>query len=106
MALGGVAGLPNPGELAALLANAEAALFRGAQEIDDEVLATAWYLHSVGSALPALELYGLDRQRAAFQVAGHIFDLALSNQELDEVDRLRVTFAAQVANIRGQLDSN
>lgn len=103
---GGVRGLPTSGELAALLANAEAALFRGAQEVDDAVLATGWYLHSVGSALPALELYGADRQRAAFQVAGHIFDLALTSSNVEEVERLRLTFAAQVANIRGQLDPN
>jgi len=103
---GGVRGLPDARELATLLANAEAALFRGAQEVDDEVLALGWYLHSVGSALPALELYGLERQRAAFQVAGHIFDLALSDEKVDEADRLRLTFAAQVANIRGQLDPN
>jgi hypothetical protein len=103
---GGVRGLPSARELATLLANAEAALFRGAQDVDDDVLATGWYLHSVGSALPALELYGVERQRAAFQVAGHIFDLALSNETVDEVDRLRMTFAAQVANIRGQLDPN
>ena len=102
----GIHGLPSARELATLLANAEAALFRGAQDVDDDVLATGWYLHSVGSALPALELYGNERQRAAFQVAGHIFDLALSNETIDEVDRLRLTFAAQVANIRGHLDPN
>ncbi len=105
-ALGNSAGLPSVTELSSMLAASEAALLRGSQHVDDRVLATGWFLHSVGSALPALEIYGIARQRSAFQVAGHIFDLALNSPELDEIDRLRLTFGSQVADLRGALDPN
>lgn len=105
-ALGDATGLPTPRELAELLARAEVALIRGARDVDPTLIVTGWYLHSVGSALPALQLYGLERQRQAFQVAGHIFDLALDAPDMDTVERLRFTFASQVANLRGSLDPN
>jgi hypothetical protein len=105
-ALGDAAGLPTARELADLLARAEVALIRGARDVNADLIVTGWYLHSVGSALPALQLYGLERQRQAFQVAGHIFDLALDTPDASTTERLRFTFASQVANIRGGLDPN
>lgn len=106
VALGGAGGLPTPEALAELLADAEVRLFQGPQPIDPRLVDTAWYLHSVGSALGALDLYGPERQRSAFQVAGHIFDLALADPALEPTDRLRFTFAGQVANVRGELNPN
>jgi hypothetical protein len=106
VALGGAEGLPTPEALVELLADAEVRLFQGPHRIDPRLVDTAWYLHSVGSALGSLDLYGPERQRAAFQLAGHIFDLALVDPALEPTDRLRLTFAAQVANIRGELNPN
>ncbi|MCV0384729.1 MAG: DEAD/DEAH box helicase, partial [Erythrobacter sp.] len=106
LALGETANLPSPEEFAETMALAEAELFRGNQTVPESTLATAWYLHSVGSALGSLELYGVQRRRAAFQVAGHIFDLALADPVRDELERLRLTFAAQVSNLRGGLNPN
>jgi len=106
IALGDAVGLPTTEDLMEQLASTEVALFRGEQRVSDELQATAWYLHSVGSALPALDLYGPERQRSAFQVAGHVFDLALNDSRFAEAERLRFTFAAQVANIRGGLNPN
>lgn len=105
-ALGEAAGLPTPEALIDLLADAEVRLFQAPQPVDQRLLDTAWYLHSVGSALESLDVYGPERQRAAFQVAGHIFDLALTDPTLGGTDRLRMTFAGQVANIRGELNPN
>lgn len=106
VALGESRGLPTPQALSDLLADAEVRLFQGPHPIDPRLVDTAWYLHSVGAALESLDLYGPDRQRAAFQVAGHIFDLALADPGVEPIDRLRFTFAGQVANVRGGLNPN
>jgi hypothetical protein len=106
VALGEAGGLPTPEALIELLADAEVRLFQGPRSVDPRLVDTAWYLHSVGSALGSLNLYGPERQRAAFQVAGHIFDLALADPALGLIDRLRFTFAGQVANVRGELNPN
>ena len=79
-------------------------LQRGA--IDDVLLATAWYLHAVGSVRPTLQLYPIDRQLRANQVAAHIFDLALLSGERPDAERREITFAAQVSYLRGGLDPN
>jgi hypothetical protein len=106
LALGETRNLPSAEELAEALALAEAELFREQVGVSDDLLRTGWYLHSVGAALESLQLYGTARQRAAFQVSGHIFDLALADPAHDEIDRLRLTFASQVANLRGGLNPN
>ncbi len=69
LALGEGGMFPTPEELQAKLAEAEIALFLGRGSIDDDLLATAWYLHAVGSTLPNLQLYSVDRQLQASQVA-------------------------------------
>jgi len=106
MALGEAGGLPTPEVLIELLADAEVRLFQGPHSVDPRLVDTAWFLHSVGSALGSVNMYGPERQRAAFQVAGHIFDLALADPILDPIERLRFTFAGQVANVRGELNPN
>jgi hypothetical protein len=106
LALGETAHLPTARELVDTIAETEVALFRGLEQVDPALVDVAWYLHSVASALPALEMYGLERQRAAFQVAGHIFDLLLADPTLTGLDRLRCVFAAQVAYLRGDLNPN
>ncbi len=88
------------------LAAAEIALFLQRGTVDDELLATAWYLHAVGSARVALNLYPVDRQLRANQVAAHIFDLALSAGRPSDVEQRETTFAAQVSYLRGDLDPN
>ena len=105
-ALGGQQNLPSAAELAAALAEAEIALFAG-REFDPGALElTAWYLHSVASALPSLELYGVARQRQCYQVAAHIFDLLVSLPGGERQDRLRRVFASQLGYLRGDLTPN
>ena len=106
LALGDGGMFPSTEELQHRLAQAEIALFLQRGAIDDELLATAWYLHAVGSARVALGLYPVDRQRRANQVAAHIFDLALSAGIASELERRETTFAAQVSYLRGDLDPN
>ena len=56
-------------------------LFLRRPELDpQELLDAAWYLHGVASVDQARERYTPQRQRQAFAVSAHIFDLAL-NQE-------------------------
>ena len=103
----GVGGMfPAPEEVQRRLAEAEIALFLQHGAIDDELLATAWYLHGVGTARESLQIYPVERQRQANQVAAHIFDLALSAGIASEVVRRELTFAAQVSYLRGDLDPN
>ena len=97
---------PSPEELQRRLAEAEIALFLQRGAVDDELLATAWYLHGVGTARESLQIYPVERQLRANQVAAHIFDLALSAGIASEVVRREMTFAAQVSYLRGDLDPN
>jgi hypothetical protein len=97
---------PPPEELQRRLARAEIALFIQSGTVDDELLGTAWYLHGVGTASESLQIYPVERQLRANQVAAHIFDLALSAGMASEVVRREVTFAAQVSYLRGDLDPN
>ena len=105
-ALGEGGMFPSPEELQRRLAEAEIALFLQRGAIDDELLATAWYLHGVGTTRASLQIYPVERQRRANQVAAHIFDLALSAGIESEVVRREMTFAAQVSYLRGDLDPN
>jgi hypothetical protein len=98
--------LPSAEELQQRLATAEIALFLQRGSVDDDLLATAWYLHAVGSARAALNLYPVERQLRANQVAAHIFDLALSVGRPSDAEQRETTFAAQVSYLRGDLDPN
>jgi hypothetical protein len=105
-ALGEGGMFPSPEELQRRLAEAEIALFIQRGAVDEELLGTAWYLHGVGTARASLEIYPIERQLRANQVAAHILDLALSAGIASEVVRREVTFAAQVSYLRGDLDPN
>lgn len=88
--------LPTVDELITLIANVEIQAIMQNFVVGDELLRTAWYLHGVASAAQAFELYSPPRQRRAFAVSAHIFDLALNDTSRDRHDRLTLTFAAQV----------
>lgn len=106
LALGQHEILPTPEALSELLARAELGLLQHKPEFTNELLGNGWYLHAIGSSKYALRTYGIERQRAAFQVAAHIFDLYLQSQELEQIDVLKCSFASQVAYVRSQLDPN
>jgi hypothetical protein len=106
LALGQHESLPTPQRLSELLAEAELALLLRKPELSDELVATGWYLHAVASSKYALRTYGVERQRAAFRVAGHVFDLLLQQPQLERDDRLKYCFAAQIAYLRSELDPN
>lgn len=68
---------------------------------------TAWYLHAVASVDQAQELYNIGRQRQAFAVSSHIFDLALSvESRWSRAERLAIGFAAAIGYRRGDRDPN
>jgi hypothetical protein len=98
--------LPSGAELQELLADAEVRLFTGRREASDDLLRVGWYLHGVASAAARFELYGRARQRRAFQISAHIFDLALLDESLTLQERLRYAFAAEVGYHRGELQPN
>jgi hypothetical protein len=106
LALGEGGLLPTPEDLQSRLAQAEVAIFLQRGVIEDDLLATAWYLHAVGTARQSLDLYSVDRQLRANQVAAHIFDLALLAEDRTNTERREMTFAAQVSYLRGDLDPN
>ncbi len=99
--------LPDPDTLRQLLADTEVNLFLQQGDIDEALLDTAWYLQAVATARPDLQIYDLPRQRHAHQVSGHIFDLALqSTDDFSTTERLRLTLAAQVGYLGGDLTPN
>lgn len=106
LALGDHEALPSPEEISELLAEAELALLLRSPEVTESLIGIGWYLHAVASSKYALQTYGVERQRAAFQVAGHIFDLLLETPDLDRMERLKYCFAAQIAYLRSALDPN
>ena len=106
IALGEQVNLPSVEEVSELLTAAELALLVHKPEISEELIATGWYLHAIASSKYALRVYGIGRQRAAFQVAGHIFDLLLQTPDLNRLERLKYCFAAQIAYLRSTLDPN
>lgn len=106
LALGQHQVLPSAEDLSELLAEAELALLLRDPSISDQLIAIGWYLHAIATSNYALRTYGIERQRAAFQVAGHIFDLLLQAPEVPRMERLKYCFAAQVAYIRSTLDPN
>lgn len=106
LALGDHEGLPSAETVSQLLAEAELALLLHKPDVPESLVAIGWYLHAVASSKYALRAYGVDRQRKAFQVSGHIFDLLLQMPESNVVDRLKYCFACQIAYLRGQLNPN
>ena len=98
--------LPSPEELSRLLAEAELALLIHNPEVPERLEAIGWYLHAIASSKYALREYGVDRQRKAFQVASHIFDLLLQTPSKGVLERLNYCFAGQIACLRGELDPN
>ena len=102
-------GLPTPTELATQIAQVERDLLAGRGAVAPELLRVAWYLHAVASSYAAVERYGVGRQRDAFRVASHVFDLSLAagvGESSDWNDVFRRCFAAQVASYRSDLDPN
>ena len=107
IAVGDHVRLPDPEALRQLLADAEISLFTQQASIEEQVLDTGWYLQAVATARADLDLYDLPRQQRAHQVSGHIFDLALqSGGDLTLTERLRLTLAAQVGYLGGDLTPN
>ncbi|MFF0495669.1 DEAD/DEAH box helicase [Nocardia aobensis] len=79
-------------------------LRRGATE--PGLISVGWYLHGVASVDEARERYTLARQRQAFLVSAHIFDLALNQDTLTSEQRLSFGFAAAIGYRRGGRDPN
>lgn len=105
-ALAGREGLPTAQELQQLMADVEVQLFVQRAEISPRLLDAGWYLHAVASVNTAPERYTAERQRQAFQVSAHIFDLALNQDSLPLLDRLSFGFAAAIGYRRGGRDPN
>jgi hypothetical protein len=105
-ALGGRTNLPTAEELQQLMADVEVQLLLQRSAISQPLLDSAWYLHGVASVNEARGRYTLARQRQAFLVSAHIFDLALNDQNLDLKDRLSYGFAAAIGYRRGGRDPN
>jgi hypothetical protein len=106
LALGEHAALPSASELAARISEAEIGLLLQRTPDASGLLRTGWYLHTVAAARQSLDLYGLDRQRAAFRVAAHIFDVAIQQPGLSLRDRLEYSFASQTAYLRSSVEPN
>jgi hypothetical protein len=105
-ALAGRAGIPTAQELQQLMADVEVQLFLRRTEIPQELIDAAWYLHAVASVDQARERYTVARQRQAFLVSAHIFDLALNQEDWPLLDRLSFGFAAAIGYRRGGRDPN
>lgn len=99
-------GLPSPEGLQQLMAEMEVQLFLRRPELDSQLLDAAWYLHGVASVAQARERYTPQRQRQAFAVSAHIFDLALQQEGWTNTDQLSLGFAAAVGYRRGGRDPN
>ena len=106
LALGEHGTLPSPERVAELLTQAELALLVQRPRLSDDLIAAGWYLHAIASSKYALRTYGIERQRAAYRVSAHIFDLLLQTPDLSRLDRLKYCFAAQVAYLGSELDPN
>jgi superfamily II DNA/RNA helicase len=105
-ALGGRTGIPSAEELQALMAEMEVQLFLSRPELDPQLLDAGWYLHGVASVDSARERYSPQRQRQAFAVSAHIFDLALQQSGWSPAEQLSLGFAAAIGYRRGGRDPN
>lgn len=88
------------------MADVEVQLLLGRASMSQPLLDAAWYLHGVASVSEARGRYSLGRQRQAFLVSAHIFDLALNDNGLEVHDRLSYGFAAAIGYRRGGRDPN
>ncbi|MDT0141966.1 DEAD/DEAH box helicase [Microbacterium sp. PRC9] len=88
------------------MAKAEIALILRRTNVDRKLIRTAWYLHGIASVSTARERYTVARQRQAFLVSAHIFDLALARDDIDLEERLAIGFAAAIGYRRGGRDPN
>ncbi len=98
--------LPTAHELQELLAETEIGLVTGQPELHPQLLETAWYLHGVASVSARLGLYQEARQRRAFQVSAHVFDVALNDPRRARSEQLELGLAAQIGYQRGELEPN
>lgn len=105
-ALGGRSGLPTPEQLQQLIADVEVQLILRRPNVTQDLFDVAWYLHGVASVAAARERYSLARQRQAFLVSAHIFDLALNQDGWTPAQRLSFGFAAAIGYRRGGRDPN
>lgn len=103
-AVGHLPGMPSPDELADALAEAELAVLQAARARIEYLVPTAWSLFAVATSRSALERYGVERQRAAFRVSAHIFELSAKVRALPYTERLQRCFAAQVGYLRSELN--
>ncbi|MEU7340247.1 DEAD/DEAH box helicase [Streptomyces sp. NPDC007074] len=102
--VGGV--LPSAQDLLAAMTKLEIDAFRGEREIEDETLATAWYLHGLAALDPETPRYDAVRVRQAFATSAHLMDLALGDERRPEAERLQIAFAAQAGYRRSEQDPN
>ncbi len=105
-ALAGRTGLPTAEQLQDLMGEMEVGLFLRRGELGEHLLEAAWYLHAVASVDQARDRYTPQRQRQAFQVSAHIFDLALQQSGWTDEQRLSLGFAAAIGYRRGDRDPN
>lgn len=105
-ALAGRTGLPTAEQLQRLMADVEVKLILRQPELDIQLFDTAWYLHGVASVDDARDRYTPARQRQAFQVSAHIFDLALNQDNWTTEQLLSYGFAAAIGYRRGGRDPN
>ncbi|WP_413769067.1 DEAD/DEAH box helicase [Rhodococcus pyridinivorans] len=88
------------------MADVEVQLLLQRAVINQELFDAAWYLHGIASVDQARERYSLGRQRQAFLVSAHIFDLALNQDGWTPTQRLTFGFAAAIGYRRGGRDPN
>lgn len=98
--------LPSAEQLQERMAKAEIALILRRTNVDRKLIKTAWYLHGIASVSKARERYTVARQRQAFLVSAHIFDLALARDDLNLDERLAIGFASAIGYRRGGRDPN
>ena len=97
-ALGATSRLPSPEELAATISEAEISLLLGRGEVVPDLVRLGWFLHSVGSAIPSLELYGWKTARRVSSrgthtrpgIAGHWMNPILSDSPILSRHRLHI----------------
>ena len=98
--------IPDVDTLIDLMEQAEVDLFFQRATPNQDLIRTAWYLHGIASAPLAEVEYSIERQRRAFQVSSHIFDLALQAGDWELLDEWRMAFAAQVGYLRTEFTPN
>ncbi|WP_117213178.1 DEAD/DEAH box helicase [Allorhizocola rhizosphaerae] len=105
-ALAGRSEIPTAEELQRLLGDVEVQLFLQEEDLPNELLEAAWYLHAVASVDRARERYTLHRQTQAFLVSAHIFDLALNRSDWTKEQRLSIGFASSIGYRRADREPN